>query len=218
VGNTFPPWPTLSAFILASLVLTLTPGPGVFYIVSRSLVQGRRSGLISVLGIALGNLGNAVASALGLAALFAVSALAFAVVKYAGAAYLIYIGVRMLLSRGDGTAPPATATPPGRVFRDALVVSLLNPKTTIFYAAFLPQFVSARASPMRQSLALGLLFVAIAIITDGLYALMAGSMSRLLARGGAGRIGRQLGGGLFIGLGLFTALAGSRGGPGPTAR
>jgi len=218
VADLFPPWPTLSAFVLASLVLTLTPGPGVFYIVSRSLVQGRRSGLISVLGIALGNLGNAMASALGLAALFAVSALAFAAVKYAGAAYLIYIGARMLLSRNDGTAPAAKAVSPGRVFRDALVVSLLNPKTTIFYAAFLPQFVTAAASPMRQSLALGMLFVTIAIITDGLYALTAGSMSRLLARGGAGRVGQLLGGGLFIGLGLFTALAGSRGGAGATAR
>jgi threonine/homoserine/homoserine lactone efflux protein len=218
VDDLFPPLPTLSAFVLASLVLAITPGPGVFYIVSRSLVQGRRSGLISVLGIALGNLGNALAAAMGLAALFAVSALAFAVVKYAGAAYLIYIGVRMLLSRADGAAPAATAAPPGRLFRDALVVSLLNPKTTIFFAAFLPQFVSAAASPMRQSLALGLLFVAIAIITDGLYALTAGSMSPLLARGGTGRVGRRLGGGLFIGLGLFTALSGSRGGANTTAR
>jgi threonine/homoserine/homoserine lactone efflux protein len=218
VGDLFPPWPTLSAFVLASLVLAITPGPGVFYIVSRSLVQGRRSGLISVLGIALGNLGNALAAALGLAALFAVSALAFSVVKYAGAAYLIYIGVRMLLSRSEGTAPAVVAAPPGRVFRDALVVSLLNPKTTIFFAAFLPQFVSATASPMRQSLALGLLFVLIAIVTDGLYALTAGSMSRLLARGGGGRIGRRVGGSLFIGLGLFTALAGSRGGATTTVR
>jgi threonine/homoserine/homoserine lactone efflux protein len=201
----------LWAFVLASLVLTLTPGPGVFYIVSRSLVQGRRSGLISVLGIALGNLGNAVAAALGLAALFAVSALAFSLVKYAGAAYLIYMGVRMLLARDAATAPAAVAAPPGRLFRDALVVSLLNPKTTIFFAAFLPQFVAATASPMRQSLALGVLFVAIAIVTDGLYALTAGSMSRLLARSGAGRIGRRLGGGLFIALGVFTALSGSRG-------
>jgi threonine/homoserine/homoserine lactone efflux protein len=212
VGDLFPPWPTLSAFVLASLVLAITPGPGVFYIVSRSLVQGRRCGLISVLGIALGNLGNALAAALGLAALFAVSALAFAVVKYAGAAYLIYIGVRMLLARADDTAPVAVAAPPARVFRDALVVSLLNPKTTIFFAAFLPQFVSTAAAPMRQSLALGVLFVMIAIITDGLYALTAGSMSRLLARAGTGRFGRRLGGSLFIGLGLFTALAGSRGG------
>jgi threonine/homoserine/homoserine lactone efflux protein len=216
VSHLFPPWPTLSAFVVASLVLAITPGPGVFYIVSRSLVQGRRSGIISVLGIALGNLGNALAASLGLAALFAVSSLAFAVVKYAGAAYLVYMGVRMLLARDGGTAP-AAPLPPGRVFRDALVVSLLNPKTTIFFAAFLPQFVTTAAAPMRQSLALGLLFVLIAIVTDGLYALGAGSVSRMLA-GGVSRIGRRLGGGLFIGLGLFTALSGSRGGSVTTVR
>jgi threonine/homoserine/homoserine lactone efflux protein len=214
VSSIFPPWPTLSAFVIASLVLAITPGPGVFYIVSRSLLHGRRSGVVSVLGIAVGNLGNAVAASLGLAALFAVSSLAFAVVKYAGATYLVYMGIRMLLSRTASTTPAAAVLPPGRVFRDALVVSLLNPKTTIFFAAFLPQFVNAAASPVRESLALGVLFVLIAIVTDGLYALGAGSVSRLLARGSAGRIGRRLGGGLFIGLGLFTALSGSRGGSG----
>lgn len=213
-----PAWPTLWAFVAASLVLAVTPGPGVFYIVSRSLLQGRRSGVVSVLGIAAGNLGNALAASLGLAALFAVSALAFAVVKYAGAAYLVCMGVRMLLARDH--APPATAAamPPGRVFRDAVVVSLLNPKTTIFFAAFLPQFVGAPASPMRQSLALGVVFVLVAAVTDSLYALTADSVSRLLARGGAGRIGRRLGGSLFIGLGIFTALAGARGAGPATVR
>ena len=215
MSHLFPPWPTLSAFIVASLVLAITPGPGVFYIVSRSLVQGRRSGIVSVLGIALGNLGNALAASLGLAALFAVSSLAFAIVKYAGAAYLVYVGARMLFSRTDSAAPTAMV-PPSRVFRDALVVSLLNPKTTIFFAAFLPQFVTTPAASMRQSLALGMLFVLIALVTDGLYALCAGSVSRVLARGGAGRIGRRLGGGLFIGLGLFTALSGARGGSATT--
>jgi threonine/homoserine/homoserine lactone efflux protein len=210
VSELLPPGPMLSAFVAASLVVALTPGPGVFYVVSRSLAQGRRSGLVSVLGLALGNLGNALAAALGLAALFAVSSLAFAVVKYAGAAWLIYIGVRLLLG-GRSNAAIGSATPlaTARVFRDALVVSLLNPKTTVFFAAFLPQFAST-AAPLRQSVALGWLFVLIAIVTDGLYAIAAGSMARLLLRDGAGRIGRWLGGGLFIGLGLFTALAGSR--------
>jgi threonine/homoserine/homoserine lactone efflux protein len=211
IGHLLPPWPSLSAFLVASLVLALTPGPGVFYIVSRTLVQGRRSGLVSVLGIALGNFGNALAAGLGLAALFAVSALAFTVVRYAGAAWLIYIGARMLFS-ADGSKASATpaAVPAVHVFRDALLVSLLNPKTTIFFAAFLPQFVTAGASPMAQSLALGMVFVLLAAVTDSLYALSAGSALRALARGRMGRIGRRLGGGLFIGLGLFTALTGTR--------
>ncbi len=100
--------------------------------------------------------------------------------------------------------------PKRRLFRDAALVSLLNPKTTIFFAALLPQFVTATTSPMRQSLALGVLFVLTAAVTDTLYALTAGSVSRLVMRGGTGRIGRRLGGSLFIGLGVSTALAGSR--------
>jgi threonine/homoserine/homoserine lactone efflux protein len=212
VNDILPPLPTLSAFILASLVLAVTPGPSVFYIVSRSLVHGRRSGMLSVLGTGVGSLGNALAASVGLAALFAVSSLAFAVVKYAGAAYLIYMGVRMWMSHSDAATPGApVAAQPGHVFRDAMVVSLLNPKTTIFFAAFLPQFVTAPASPMRQSLLLGVVFVLVAAVTDSIYALAAGSMSRVLARGRAGRFGKRLGGWLFIGLGIFTALSGSRG-------
>jgi threonine/homoserine/homoserine lactone efflux protein len=208
----FPPWPLFSAFILASLVLAVTPGPVVLYVVTRSLVQGRRSGLVSVAGAALGNLGNAFAACVGLAALFALSSLAFSVVKYAGAAYLVYLGVRMLRSSQVQTsfAMPA-ATPPRRTFRDGFVVALLNPKTTVFYAAFLPQFLSAGAPPIVQSMALGSLFVVIAAVTDSAYALAAGALAPALRGSGIRRIGGRLGGGVLIGLGIFTALAGSRG-------
>jgi threonine/homoserine/homoserine lactone efflux protein len=218
VEDLLPSLPTLSAFILASLVLAVTPGPSVIYIVSRSLVHGRRSGMLSVLGTGVGSLGNALAASLGLAALFAVSSLAFEVVKYAGAAYLVYMGVRMWRSRPDSAATGVpVAAKPAHVFRDAMVVSLLNPKTTIFFAAFLPQFVTAQASPMRQSLLLSVVFVLVAALSDSVYALAAGSISRLLVRGGAGRVGKRLGGGLFIGLGIFTALSGSRGSAGSPA-
>jgi threonine/homoserine/homoserine lactone efflux protein len=208
----FPTWPLFSAFLLASFVLAVTPGPGVLYIVTRSLVQGRRSGLVSVAGVALGNLGNAFAASVGLAALFAVSSLAFSVVKYAGALYLVYLGVQMLRSSPleNSAAAPAVA-PLGRVFRDGFVVALLNPKTTVFFAAFLPQFLNPNAPPMFQSIALGFLFVAIAAATDSAYALAAGAAAPALRGGVARRIGRRLGGGVFIGLGVFTALAGSRG-------
>jgi threonine/homoserine/homoserine lactone efflux protein len=207
----FPPWPLFSAFLVASLVLAVTPGPGVLYILARSLVQGRRFGLASVAGVALGNLGNALAASIGLAALFAISSLAFSVVKYAGALYLVYLGVQML--RADlGAVPAAAATPAsvGRVFRDGFVVALLNPKTTIFFAAFLPQFLGAGASPMVQSMALGALFVAIAAVTDSAYALAAGAVAPALRGSLLRRSGRRLAGGMFIGLGVFAALAGSR--------
>lgn len=208
----FPPWPLFSAFLLASFVLAVTPGPGVIYIVTRSIVLGRRSGLMSVAGVALGNLGNALAASLGLAALFAVSSLAFSVIKYAGALYLVYLGVQMFRSAPveNPSALPA-AEPPGRVFRDGFVVALFNPKTTIFFAAFLPQFMSADAPFMLQSMMFGTLFVTIAAVTDSAYALAAGAVAPAMRSGRVRRIGRYLGGSTFVGLGVFAALAGSRG-------
>jgi threonine/homoserine/homoserine lactone efflux protein len=208
----FPAWPLFSAFLLASFVLAVTPGPGVLYIVTRSLVQGRRYGLASVAGVALGNLGNAVAASVGLATLFAVSSAAFLVVKYAGALYLVYLGVQML--RSFPVASPDAVTPAvsqGRIFRDGFIVALLNPKTAVFFAAFLPQFLSPGAPLMLQSMALGSIFVAIAAVTDSAYALVAGAVAPALRGSRLHRTGRRFGGGVFIGLGVFTALAGSRG-------
>ena len=208
----FPSWPLLSTFLFASVVLAATPGPGVFYIVTRSLVQGRRSGLVSVTAVALGNLGNALAASVGLAALFAVSSGAFTVVKYAGAFYLVYLGVQMLRkSQAEITASASQAVPAGHIFRDGFIVALLNPKTTVFFAAFLPQFLSPEASPIFQSMVLGSLFVAIAAVTDSIYALAAGAVAPALARANGTRcVGRGLGGCTFIGLGIYTAMAGSR--------
>ncbi len=207
-----PSWPLLSAFLAASFILAVTPGPGVFYIVTRSMLQGRRHGLASVLGVALGNLGNAVGASIGLAALFAISTVAFTVVKYAGAVYLIYLGIQAL--RAPGMDPTAAAPAPerlGRIFRDGFVVALLNPKTAIFFAAFLPQFMNGSAPPVVQSIALGALFVAMAAVTDTGYALAAGAVAPLLGRArGVRALGRYLTGSAFIGLGLFTALGGPR--------
>jgi threonine/homoserine/homoserine lactone efflux protein len=206
-----PAWPLLSAFLVASFILAVTPGPGVFYVVTRSLLQGRRFGLASVGGVALGNLGNAAGASIGLAALFAVSAVAFSVVKYAGALYLVWVGIRMLRAPGReaGAAPPPA--PMHHIFRDGFVVALLNPKTAIFFAAFLPQFMSADAPPMLQSLALGTLFVLIAAVTDTGYAIAAGAVAPVLARARrVNALGRYVTGGAFIGLGLLTAVSGSR--------
>lgn len=208
-----PAAPLLAGFVFASLVLTLTPGPAVLYIVTRSVVHGRRAGLASVAGIALGNLGNALAAALGLAALFAVSALAFSVVKFLGAAYLIWLGVQMWRAKEvSAVAGASPAEPLARLFRDGFVVALLNPKTTIFFAAFLPQFLSpsSDASPLLQTMALGVLFVLIAGITDALYALASGVLAPRLAGMGGRGIARRVGGGMYIGMGLIAALSGTR--------
>jgi threonine/homoserine/homoserine lactone efflux protein len=204
-----PPLPLLGAFMAASLVLAVTPGPGVLFIVAQSLAHGRQSAFAAVAGVALGNLGSALGAAFGLAALFAWSSLAFTLVKWAGAAYLVWLGVEALRGARSSPehfdpAPPRSA----RTCRDAFVVALLNPKTTLFFAAFLPQFVSAGgASVVAQTLALGALFVAIAAATDSLYALTATSARALVSRSPRTRgIGRLASGGTLIGLGCLAAL------------
>ena len=208
-------WPTLTAFVVASLVLAVTPGPGVVYIVARTLSQGRRAGLASVAGVALGNLGNAIGASIGLAALFAVSSLAFTIVKFAGAAYLVWLGIRAWRAQPPAPATPAFAAPRlGRIFRDGCVVALLNPKTALFFAAFLPQFIDPDGSAIAQSLALGGLFVAIASLTDAAWALAAGTASPALLRSGVGRgWSRYLAAGAYLGLAAFTLAAGSRSAP-----
>ncbi len=208
-----PPATSIGVFALAALALLLTPGPAVLYIVARSVEQGRVAGLVSVCGITTGTLVHVLAAALGLSALLASSALAFGVVKYAGAAYLIYIGVRRILERTKTPAvqrelPRRTLR---RLCRDGFVVNLLNPKTALFFLAFLPQFVDpARGAVAFQVAFLGLLFALMGLMSDGLYALAAGSAGRWVKRNGrALRWERYLTGGVFIGLGLTAAFAGS---------
>lgn len=209
-----PPWPLLTAFLVASLVLAVTPGPGVLYIVTRSVWQGPRSGLASMAGVALGNFANAVGAAIGLAALLAVSSTAFMIVKYAGAVYLFYLGIKAFRSpasaRGPGCADAARIF---AVFRDGFMVALFNPKTALFFAAFLPQFMAPHAEPILQSIALGGLFVAIAAVTDTAYIVAAGTIATTVA--GAvkfRRFGRFAVGGTFVGLGLVAAVGGPRSG------
>ena len=208
-----PPWPLLTAFLAASLVLAITPGPGVLYILTRRLTDGRAAGLASVGGVALGNFGNALGAAVGLAALFAVSSLAFTAVKYAGAAYLVWLGIRMLRGPSAGTpqARPGQQRRPAGIFRDGFLVALLNPKTALFFAAFLPQFMSAGAHPMAQSALLGTLFVLIAVLTDTAYVLAAGAVAPVVGRLDIARTaGRYFAACTFIGLGCLSALAGQR--------
>lgn len=204
---------TLLAFLAASIVLAVTPGPGVIYIVTRTLAQGRAAGVGSIAGVACGNLLNSLGASLGLAALFAVSSLAFTVVKYAGAAYLIYLGIKMLRGAPRAEASRMVAPAPvGRVFREGVLVALLNPKTTIFFAAFLPQFMQPGMPALPQAVMLGSIFVVVAAASDLGYVLLASWFAPRFARAGAApRIGRYASGGALIALGVASAMAGQRG-------
>ncbi len=201
------PWP--------SLVLALTPGPGVAYIVTRTLAQGRAAGLASVAGVAAGNLGNALGASLGLAALFALSSAAFTLVKWAGAAYLVWLGLQALRRPPEGDAAQGAFGAPrlAIVFRDGFVVALLNPKTALFFAAFLPQFMEPAANAVPQAALLGAVFVLLAATTDSGYVLLAGAAARALAGRSAPRIaglGRYAAAATYIGLGLYTAALSAR--------
>lgn len=214
MSDTLPPWSLLVAFLAASVVLAVTPGQGVLYIVTRSLAQGRCAGLASVAGVAVGNLGNAVGAAVGLGALLSVSSTAFLMVKYAGALYLLWLGVRVLRTQDrEVVANESVPTRCRLIFRDGFIVALLNPKTAVFFATFLPQFMGATAQPILQSVMLGVLFVAIAVVTDTAYAMAAGAVAPVLSSArSAQTLGRYFTGGTFIGLSVFTALSGSRSG------
>lgn len=217
MDHLLPPLPLLLAFLGASLALAITPGPGVLYIVARTLAQGRASGLASVAGVGLGNFANALLAAFGVAALLAVSALAFEVLKWAGALYLVWLGVQQWRSAAQPPVLEAASvtidpTSTMRTLREGIVVSLLNPKTTLFFAAFLPQFISTSGlGAMAQSVTLSALFVAIAACTDTAYVLLAAWVAPRLTRArGAQRWGKRAAGSAFIGLGLLTALSGRR--------
>ena len=191
---------SLTAFVAASLVLAVTPGPGVLYIVTRTLAQGRRAGLASVAGVALGNFANAAAASLGLAALFALWPPSYTLVRVAGGLYLLWLAWVAWRTPPPGAArPPMTA--PRQMLRDGFFVALLNPKTALFFAAFLPSFIDPTGSALGQSLGLGALFVAIAALTDSAWVLGAGLAAPRLRRGR--RAGRALSAAVYAGLGLF---------------
>ena len=205
------PDPTLwGLFVVASLALLLTPGPAVLFIVARSIAHGRMAGLVSVLGIHLGTIVHITAAAVGLSALVVSSALAFAIVKYFGAAYLIWMGIRTFMAKDpDPVAPSVAAEPLHRVFRDGFVVNLFNPKTAIFFLAFLPQFVDpARSAVHWQILVLGLTFMGLGILSDAGFALVAGMAGDFLRRNRRFlRLQRWFAGTSFIGLGVTAAMA-----------
>jgi threonine/homoserine/homoserine lactone efflux protein len=201
---------TLALFSLAALALIVVPGPAVLYIVAQSIDGGRTAGLLSALGVAVGGLVHATAAAIGLSALLLSSATAFTVVKLAGAAYLIGLGLYTLLVRKED---PAEAVRRERRLRrsfvQGVVVNVLNPKTALFFIAFLPQFVDRDAgSVAAQLLVLGLVFVGLAVVSDSVWALAAGTAaSRLRASPRFLAARRYVSGSVFVGLGAVTAFA-----------
>jgi threonine/homoserine/homoserine lactone efflux protein len=202
---------TLALFCAAALALIVVPGPAVAYIVTQSVDKGRGAGLVSALGIASGGLVHVAAATAGLSALLASSATAFTVVKIAGAVYLIAIGVRRLLARqeDDEGEPQAAEASRRRLFAQGAVVNILNPKTALFFLAFLPQFVDPdRGAVPVQVAFLGAMFVLIAVVSDSAYALAAAALARRLRRSErARRIRRLVTGGVFVVLGVTAATA-----------
>jgi threonine/homoserine/homoserine lactone efflux protein len=203
---------TLALFSVAALALIVVPGPAVLYIVARSVDQGRRAGVVSALGIAVGGLVHVAAAVVGISALVVSSARAFEAVKYAGAAYLIVLGIRRLLTRDELIGDGRDLAPLRQVFRQGVVVNVLNPKTALFFLAFLPQFVDPEAGSVAlQTLLLGVTFVGLALVSDSLYGLAAGTLGGALRHSTAYlRVQRYVSGSVFVGLGLATAVSGSR--------
>ena len=203
----------LPVFMFAVLLLNVTPGPDTAYIVGRSVSQGRAAGLMSSLGVSAGCCVHVLAVAFGLTALLAASAVAFTVIKAIGAAYLIYLGIRKLLIREEeaenGDVKPESLS---RIYWQGFMINLLNPKTALFYFAFLPQFVDpAKGNVTAQTLFLGAIFVGMAFITDSLYALLASSLAERLRGNRHYQKGQRYFAGLvYVGLGITTALTGSK--------
>jgi threonine/homoserine/homoserine lactone efflux protein len=202
----FPDSGTVWVFCLTALALLVIPGPAVLYVVVQGAEQGRRTGLASVAGIHLGTLVHVAAATVGLSALIVASAVAFSAVKYAGALYLVYVGVRKLLGRDEPSLEPGRRRVSyRRAFVRGAVVNVLNPKTALFFLALLPQFIDPdRGGVWSQALVLGLLFVALGLVTDSGYALAAGTVGGALRRRRAMRYGS---GAIFIGLGAVAAVA-----------
>jgi len=195
-----------AVFIPAALVLLAIPGPAVLYIIATSVEGGRRHGLLSVAGVHIGSLVHVVAAVAGLSALIVSSAIAFSTVKYVGAAYLVYVGIRKWLERDEPAELEARPPRSGRrVFSQGIVVNVLNPKTALFFLAFLPQFIDRDRTVWTQIAVLGLCWVALGLVSDGAYALAGGTIGRFIRR--RRKAVRYASGGIFVGLGAVAATS-----------
>lgn len=208
-----PEMSTLTLFFVAAAVLLITPGPAVLYIVARSIDQGRIAGIVSTLGISFATFFHIAAAAWGVSAVLLQSALAFNIIKYLGAAYLIYLGVHKLWGHEEiKTEIVLEQQSLRRIFFQGAVVNLLNPKTALFFFALLPQFVNpAIGSVVTQIFFLGILFILMALVSDGLYAILAGTAGNWL-RGNLQflRVQRYVAGTIYIALGVTAAFTGNK--------
>jgi threonine/homoserine/homoserine lactone efflux protein len=205
---------SLVIFVSANFVVLITPGPAILYTVSRSLDQGRKAGLLSVYGLALGTLPHALAVAFGVAGLLASSVVAFNVLKYLGVAYLVYLGVCRLRLKNNVRAAGTDKIKVGKLaLRESFTVGVLNPKAILFFLAFLPQFIDpSRGHPVVQTLVLWLISQVMAVIVGSAYALAASWVRGwFIKTGTSSRVGNYLAGGIYIGLGVVAALSGSKG-------
>jgi threonine/homoserine/homoserine lactone efflux protein len=205
--------PSLAAvelFAVAAFALIIIPGPAVLYIVSQSVGQGRAGGLAAVLGVEIGAFVHVAGAALGVSAILASSATAFSVLKLAGGAYLIVLGIRRLLERDSESQLVTGRTRPlPAIFRQGVIVNALNPKTALFFLAFLPQFVDPDKGHVGlQAAILGVVWVLIATVCDAVWAIGSGSLVGLLRTSArARRVERRASGGILIGLGVLATLA-----------
>src|SRR6478736_4623831 len=199
---------TYALFIATALVLLAIPGPAVLYVVGRSIDQGRTAGLASVLGITSGTIVHVTLATVGLSSLVLASKVAFDAVRYVGAAYLVYLGVRRLLTRQVDEGPTGRVPRTTRdLYTQGLIVNLLNPKTIVFIFAFIPQFVDVNDGHVWfQIMLLGFTFAALGLMSDSCYALVAGTVAdRLRGTRMIARIERWVGGTVLIGLGVASA-------------
>lgn len=207
-----PEFSTLVLFAAASFALIVVPGPAVLYVITRSLDQGRSAGLASVAGVSVGAYVHIIAAAIGLSALLTSSVIAFSIVKYAGAAYLIYLGMQKLLSKPKlETDPDLLPQPLNKIFLEGIIVNILNPKAALFFLAFLPQFVRAELGNIAgQIFILGTVFVLVALVSDSVYALLASTFGTWLKQSRRFlRVQHYVSGGIYVALGLGAAFSGS---------
>jgi threonine/homoserine/homoserine lactone efflux protein len=195
----------LALFVPAALILLAIPGPAVLYIIATSVEGGRRNGLLSVAGVHLGSMVHVVAAVAGLSAIIVSSAIVFSGVKYVGAAYLVYVGIRKLLEKDKAVEIQEERGPRSgrRVFSQGVVVNVLNPKTALFFLAFMPQFVDPDRPVWTQTAVLGLCWIALGLISDGMWALAGGTIGGVLRR--HRKAVRYGSGATFIGLGAVAA-------------
>lgn len=200
---------TVALFALATFLLTVSPGPGVLYVTARSLTQGRRAGFASMFGIEFGEVVWLAAAATGVAALLSASVGAVTVLRFAGAAYLIYLGIQRWREVGAVYAPPPA--PLGRIFVQGVVTQLFNPKVAVFFVAFVPQFLDTRQPIAAQVAVLGVVYVAIAIVVDVTYVLSASAVSSRFMRSRIAQVRTgRVAAATYVALGVAAAATGVR--------